>query len=68
MNLELINIMVALLVEFQGIGVEEFIVSIEFQDQIIHVAHTTIKLDIKSMNVHLLKIMLSKDLLSISII
>jgi hypothetical protein len=49
--------MVALIVEFQGIGVEEFIVSIEFQHQILHVAHTAIKLDIKSMNVHLLEIM-----------
>jgi hypothetical protein len=57
MNLELINKMVALMLEFQGIEVEEFIVSIEFQDQIPHIAHTTIKLDIKSMNVHLLKIM-----------
>jgi hypothetical protein len=58
--------MVALIVEFQRIGVEEFIVSTEFQDQILHVAYTTIILDIKSMNVHLLKIMQSKDLLSIS--
>ncbi len=57
MNPKLINKMVALIVEFQGIGVEEFIVSIEFQHQILHVAHTAIKLDIKSMNVHLLKIM-----------
>ncbi len=49
--------MVALIEEFQGIGVGEFIVSMEFQDQILQVAHTTLKLDIKSMNVHLLKIM-----------
>ncbi len=46
--------MEALLVEFQGVGVEEFIET-KFQDQILHIAHTTIKLDIKSMNVHLLK-------------
>ncbi len=57
MNLELINIMVALIVEFQGIGVKGLIVAIEFQDQIIHFAHIAIKLDIRSMNVHLLKIM-----------
>jgi hypothetical protein len=55
-NLKLINKMVALIVEFQGIGVEEFIMSTKFQDQILHVAPTAIKLDIRSMNVHLLKI------------
>jgi hypothetical protein len=49
--------MVALIVKFQGIGIEEFIMSIKFQDQIFHVAHIAIKLDIKSMNVHLLNIM-----------
>jgi len=54
-----------LLEEFQGIRAEGFIMWIEFQDQILHVAHTAIRLDIKSMNVHLLKIMCGKDLLSI---
>jgi hypothetical protein len=39
------------------LGVNEFIMQIEFQDLTLHVAHTTIKLDIRSMNVHLLKIM-----------
>jgi hypothetical protein len=39
---------------------------LEFQAQILHVAHTAIKLDIISMNVHLLKIMWGKDLLNIS--
>jgi hypothetical protein len=38
---------------------------IKFQDQIVHVAHTGIKLDIKSMNVYLLKIMWGKYLLNI---
>jgi hypothetical protein len=56
-NPKLSGRMVALIVEFQGIGVEESILSIEFQDQILHVAHTAIKLDVISMNVHLLKIM-----------
>jgi hypothetical protein len=56
-NPKLIRKMVALIVEFQGIRVEEFIVSIEFQDQILHVAHIAIILDMRSMNVHLLKIM-----------
>jgi hypothetical protein len=31
--------------------------SVKFQDLILHVAHIAIKLDIGSMNVHLLKIM-----------
>ncbi len=52
--------------EFQGIGIEGFIMWLEFQAQILHVAHTAIKLDIISMNVHLLKIMWGKDLLNIS--
>jgi hypothetical protein len=38
---------------------------IEFQDQILHIAHIAIRLDIKSMNAHLLKIMQGKDLLNI---
>jgi hypothetical protein len=58
--------MEALLEEFQGIKVEGFIVWRKFQDLILHVAHITIRLDIKSMNVHLLKIMWGKDLSSIS--
>jgi hypothetical protein len=49
--------MVALAVEFQGIGVEEFIVSTKFQDQILHIPHIAIKVNIRSMNIHLLKIM-----------
>jgi hypothetical protein len=49
--------MVALIVEFEGIGVKEFIVSTKFQDQILRIAHVAIRLDIRSMNVHLLKIM-----------
>jgi hypothetical protein len=57
MNPELINKMGTLIMEFQGIRIEEFIVSPKFQDQILHVAHITIRLDIRSMNVHLLKIM-----------
>jgi len=57
MNPKLISRMVTLIVEFQGIGVEEFIMSTKFQDQILHVTHTTIRLNIRSMNVHLLKIM-----------
>jgi hypothetical protein len=56
----------ALLKESQGIGVEEFIVWTQFQDLALHVAHIAIKLDIKSMNVHLLKTMWNKDLLNIS--
>jgi hypothetical protein len=43
--------------------VKEFRMWIEFQDQILHVARTAIKLDIKSMNVYLLKIMWGKELL-----
>jgi hypothetical protein len=66
MNLDLISKMEALLEEFQGIVVKEFIMWTKFQDLTFHVEHTTIKLDFRSMNVHLLKIMWSKDLLSIS--
>jgi hypothetical protein len=58
--------MEALLEEFQGFGAAKFIMWIKFQDLTFHVAHTTIKLDIRSMNVHLLKIMRGKDLLNIS--
>jgi hypothetical protein len=47
--------MEALLVEFQGIGIEEFIVLKKIQDQILHFEHTIIRFDIKSMNVHLIK-------------
>jgi hypothetical protein len=68
MNLDLINRMEALLEEFQGIEAEEFIVWTKFQDLTLHIAHIAIKLDIKSMNVHLLKVMWGKDLLNISII
>jgi hypothetical protein len=58
MNLDLIGRVEALLEESQGIGVEEFIVCrTKFQDLIFRIAHTTITLDIISMNVHLLKIM-----------
>jgi hypothetical protein len=67
-NPYLISKMEAYLEEFQGIEVEGFIVWIKFQDQILHIAHTAIRLDIKSMNVHLLNIMWGKDLLSDSII
>jgi hypothetical protein len=49
--------MEALLEESHGIGVEEFIMSIDFQNLTLHIAHTAIKLDIRSMNVHLLEIM-----------
>jgi hypothetical protein len=42
--------------EFQGIGVEGFIVWTKFQELTIHIAHTTIRLDIRWMNVHLLKL------------
>jgi hypothetical protein len=49
--------LISIIVEFQGIRVEEFIVSSKFQDQVFHVAHTAIRLDISSMNVHLLKIL-----------
>jgi hypothetical protein len=56
--------MEALLKESHRIGAEEFIMSIDFQNLILHIAHTTIKLDIRSMNVHLLKIMWGKDLLN----
>jgi len=66
MNLDLIGRVEALLEESQGIGVEEFIVWTKFQDLIFHTAHTTITLDIISMNVHLLKLMWGKDLLNIS--
>jgi hypothetical protein len=45
---------------------KNFIVWIKFQDLILHVAHIAIKLNIRSMNVHLLKIMWGKDFLSIS--
>jgi hypothetical protein len=38
----------------------------KFQDLILHIAHTTIRLDIRSMSVHLLKTMWGKDLLNIS--
>jgi len=58
--------MQALSEESQGIGVEGFIVWTKFQDWILHVAHIVIKLDIKSMNVYLLKIMWGNDLLNIS--
>jgi hypothetical protein len=58
--------MEALLHESHGIGAKEFIVWIEFQDLTFHLAHIVIKLDIRSMNVHLLKIMWGKDLLNIS--
>jgi hypothetical protein len=54
------------LLEFQGIGVEEFIVWIEYQDLTFNDAHIFIKLGIKLMNVHLLNRMRGKDLLSIS--
>jgi hypothetical protein len=66
MNLNLITKVETLLEESQGIGMEEFIVCIEFQDLTFHDAHSVIRLDIKSMNVHLLKIMWGKDLLNIS--
>jgi hypothetical protein len=66
MNSNLITKVEALLEEFQGIGAKKFMVWIEFQELTFHVAHTTIKLDIRSMNVHLLKIMRGKDLLNIS--
>ncbi len=65
MNLDFINKIEALLKEFQGIGVEEFIVSTKFQDQILHIPHIAIKVNIRSMNIHLLKIMWGKDLLNI---
>jgi len=57
--------MEALLKESQRIGAKEFIVWTKFQDLTLHIAHTAIKLDIKSMSVHLLKIMWNKDLLNI---
>ncbi len=66
MNLDLISRVETLLEDSQGIGIEEFIVWIEFQDLTFHVTHTAIKLDIWSMNVQLLKIMWGKDLLNIS--
>jgi hypothetical protein len=47
MNPKLISKMVALIMEFQGIKIEEFIVSTKFQDQILHVAHIAIRLDIR---------------------
>ncbi len=65
MNPNLISKMEALLKEFQGIGIEEFIVWTKFQDLNFHIAHIAMGLDIKSMNVHLLNIMWGKDLLSI---
>jgi hypothetical protein len=49
--------MEALLEESHEIGAKKFIVLIDFQNLTLHIAHTTIKLDIRSMNVHLLKIM-----------
>jgi hypothetical protein len=58
--------MEVVLEEFQGIGVEEFIMGTKFQYLTLHVAHIAIRLDIRLMNVHLLKIMRGKDLLSIS--
>jgi hypothetical protein len=51
---------------FQGIGIEGFIVWTKFQYLVLHIVHIAIKLDIRSMNVHLLKIIWGKDLLSIS--
>jgi hypothetical protein len=58
--------MEALLKESQGIGVEKIVVWIEFQDLTFHIAHIAIRSNIRSINVHLLKIMWSKDLLNIS--
>jgi hypothetical protein len=59
MNLNLISRVEALLKESLRIRIKEFIVWIKFQDITLHVAHIAIKLNIKSMNVHLLKIMWS---------
>ncbi len=66
MNPNLISRVETLLEEFQGTGIEGFIVWIKFQDLILNDVRTIIKLDIKSMNVHLLKIIKGKDLISIS--
>jgi hypothetical protein len=64
-NPNLINRVEILLEEFQGTKIEEFIVWIKFQDLIFNDAHIVIRLDIKLMNVHLLKTMWGKDLLNI---
>ncbi len=50
----------------ERIKITEFIVWTKFQNLTLHIAHIAIKLDIKSMNVHLLKTMWGKDLLNIS--
>jgi hypothetical protein len=65
-ELDLITRVEALLKESQGIGSKEFIKWIKFQDLTLQNAHIVIKLDIRSMNVHLLKIRWGKDLLNIS--
>ncbi len=57
MTPNLITKMDTLLEESKGIGIKEFIMCIKFQNLILHDAHTIIRLDIRSMNVHLLKIM-----------
>ncbi len=64
MNPNLISGVETLLEEFQGIEVEKFIMWVEFQDLTLNDAHTIIILDIKLMNVHLLKIIWNKDSLS----
>ncbi len=66
MNPYLISKVEALLEESKGIGVEKFIVWTKFQDLTLHDAHIVIKLNIRSMNVYLLKIMWGKDVLNIS--
>jgi hypothetical protein len=65
MNLDLINIVETLLEESQRIRVKGFIVWIEFQDLTFYDAHIVIRLDIKLMNVHLLKIIWRKEFMSV---
>jgi hypothetical protein len=60
-NPYLISKMEALLKEFQGTRTKEFMMWIKF-----HNARIVIILDIRSMNVHLLKVMWGKDLLNIN--